>query len=132
MQAIVEYRAGDPRSLADYVRKHGIPSGPDAEFVADIIEGKFRRTKRDTHRPREIAVLELVHGCKLHYKMEKEIASEHPTYEAQFKSLNDVYDFVANHFHRSRESIIKLEQRARTRYVAAKAARARTPSLPDK
>ena len=120
VQAELEYRAGNPKPLADLVRRFGLPKGPPSDFVAAIIEGTFKRTKHDTHRLREFDKLSLLRAATLRYKLERQLRAEQPEYVWHFQNLDDVFTFVAQTFHTTPESIAKLAARARKRKASTK------------
>jgi hypothetical protein len=120
IQAELEYRAGNPRPLAEYIRRLGLPAGPPSDFVASIIEGTFKRDKHDTHYLRELDKLSLLRAAILRYTVERRIRKEQPEYVGHFKNLDEVRAFVAETFHTTPDSIAKLELRARKRKVSLK------------
>jgi hypothetical protein len=120
IDAELEYRAGTPKPLADYIRRFGLPRGVPSFFVADVIEGTFQRTKHDTHYLRELSRLSLLRGAILRYETEKRFRKTHPEYEGHFRNLDDVRNFVAETFHTTPEAIEKLEMRARKRKASRK------------
>jgi hypothetical protein len=55
---ILDFKAGDRTGLARMVRWYGLkPNSEAANFVGDVLEGKFKATKHDKHLQREYEIL---------------------------------------------------------------------------
>lgn len=112
----VKFRAGNPALLAAYIREHGINKGSWlASFVADVLEKKIRRTKRDVYVEREAEILSLLRACRRRYESDKVMAAKCPEYRPALRSMEDVYAFVGTHSGIDEDTLKRMQGRANKR-----------------
>jgi hypothetical protein len=119
--AILDFKAGDPTELARMVRQYGLsPQSEIANFVADIVERKFKPTKRHKALEREYEVLRLVYS----YDAWRRWAKENPNCidrktlsptDATMRTMQDVYLRVAEELNMTADAVEKAVQRNRQR-----------------
>jgi hypothetical protein len=95
--------AGSLEPLADWLRDHKFPLSHDERtFIADILTGRVKPTKRTKNVPREDAILiDLLIGRMRAARLKVPIGTIHKA--------------IAEKHHRSVDAIIKLEQRSKRR-----------------
>ncbi len=96
------------------MRAHGLHP-EEAGFVADVLAGAYRRSKRDANAPRELAILGLWRACVFAYRLDREGVKAHPGYQVRFTNLDELYAFVGEQFDRSEEAVRSIVKRARKR-----------------
>ena len=80
-----QYRAGNPKPLANFLREYGLPKGHSG-FVADVIDGTYKRSASDTYLARGKVKLATLSRVVWHYKSRKKFVAKHPGYAADSRA----------------------------------------------
>ncbi|MDE2135501.1 MAG: hypothetical protein KGJ49_13010 [Alphaproteobacteria bacterium] len=122
--AILEAKAGDRSRLANLVCKHGlIAESEPSQFVADLLKGTFKATKREKAIYRKHSVLthvSLYNWLRVYAKdyPEQIDKTKFSAADPIMKSMEDVYVKVAAELNMSPDAVEKIVTRNRIRISA--------------
>lgn len=117
--AILQFKAGEPDLLLDLIEEDGLPAGSAATaFVLDILSGKYKPTKGDRAVYRRARVISNVEAL---YWWMRESKSD-PIFSSLFddipKSLEDIYNRVADALNMTPDAVEQIIKRNRRRIRA--------------
>jgi hypothetical protein len=126
--AILMYRSGAKYSLAELVASSGVPAGGEAaQFVADVISGRYKRVGRGPLLSRSITVLMAVQIHRTLLAAWKrnpddfggpagvQFAARDGGPDHHYSTIEDIYFVVADDLNMTPEAVQKIVSRNRSR-----------------
>ncbi|OOG57451.1 hypothetical protein [Polaromonas sp. C04] len=117
---ILQFNAGNKAPLAAAIRAFGVePHSASALFIADMLEGKFKRTRHHENVSRQHEVLALVHRYSLWVDWTKANRGQRHVNmragDADMRNLQNVYERVATELFMTPDAVEKAVKRDKRR-----------------